>query len=85
MNKKRGEVQREEIVKQFEKTLRTWNNLSKYHRDYILMKEVYHCSPHELDKVEEWRLNLDYSFLMSERKHEMLEQKRAEQKAKLKK
>lgn len=49
------------------------------------MKEVYHCSPFELDEVEEWRLNLDYEFLMAERHHEMIEQKRAEQKAKLKK
>ena len=47
------------------------------------MKEVYHCSPVELDEVEEWRLNLDYDFLMAERHHEYLEAKRREQKAKV--
>lgn len=59
--------------------------MSKYHRDYILIKELYHCSPYELDKVEERRLDLDYSFLMEERHHEYIEQKRAEQKAKINK
>ena len=49
------------------------------------MKEVYHCSPAELDKVEERRLQLDYDFLMAERHHEIIEYKRAEQKSKLKK
>lgn len=57
--------------------------MSKYHRDYVLMKEVYHCSPAELDNVEEWRLNLDYDFLMAERHHELIERKREEQKAKV--
>jgi hypothetical protein len=47
------------------------------------MKEVYHCSPAELDNVEEWRLNLDYDFLMAERHHELIERKREEQKAKV--
>ena len=46
------------------------------------MKEIYHCSPAEIDKVEEWRLSLDYDFLMEERYHEMIEAKRQEQKAK---
>lgn len=49
------------------------------------MKELYHCSPNELDKVEEWRLDLDYKFIMAERHHEYLESKRAEQKAKINK
>ena len=59
--------------------------MSKYHRDYILCKEVYHCSPIDLDDIEEWRLELDFDFLMAERHHEYIEHKRAEQKAKLNK
>ena len=47
------------------------------------MKEVYHCSPADIDKVEERRLNLDFDFLMAERHHEVLEAKRREQKAKI--
>lgn len=72
------------ILKQFRKTLRTWKNVSQEHRDYILMKDVYHCSPTELDEVPERLLNLHFAFLMEEREHEMIETKRAEQKAKSK-
>ena len=45
------------------------------------MKDVYHCSPKELEKVPERELNLHYAFLMSEREYELIESKRAEQKA----
>lgn len=48
------------------------------------MKDVYHCSPKELDQVPERQLNLHFAFLMSEREHEFKESKRAEQKAKQK-
>ena len=70
------------LVEQFSKTLRTWKNVSQEHRDYVLMKEVYHCSPKELEKVPERELNLHFTFLMKEREHEFKESKRAEQKAK---
>jgi len=62
------------------KTLRTNRGVSKEYRDYILIKDVYHCSPAELDNVEERVLDLHYNFLMEERKHEYIESKRAEQK-----
>ena len=58
--------------------------MSSEHRDYILMKEVYHCSPKELEKVPERELNLHFAFLMSEREHEYIESKRAEQRNKQK-
>lgn len=45
------------------------------------MKDVYHCSPKELEKVPERELNLHYAFLMAEREYELIESKRAEQKA----
>lgn len=48
------------------------------------MKEVYHCSPIELERVPEWELNLHFAFLMAEREHEYIEHKRSEQKAKQK-
>lgn len=48
------------------------------------MKEVYHCSPKELEKVPERELNLHFWFLMAEREHDYIESKRAEQKAKQK-
>ena len=48
------------------------------------MKEIYHCSPAELDKVPERELNLHFAFLMAERKHEYIESKRAEQRSKQK-
>ena len=58
--------------------------MSQEHRDYVLMKEIYHCSPIELEKVPERQLNLHFAFLMSEREHEFIESKRAEQKNKQK-
>lgn len=64
--------------------MKTGKNVSQEHRDYVLMKEVYHCSPKELERVPEWELNLHFAFLMSEREHEYIESKRAEQKAKQK-
>lgn len=74
-----------ELIDQFKKTLKTWKNISQEHRDYVLMKEIYHCSPKELEDVPERQLNLHFAFLMSEREHEYIEMKRSEQKAKAKK
>lgn len=48
------------------------------------MKEVYHCSPKELERVSEHELNLHFAFLMAEREHEYIEHKRAEQRSKQK-
>lgn len=48
------------------------------------MKEVYHCSPKELERVPEHELNLHFAFLMAEREHEYIEHKRSEQRAKQK-
>jgi len=44
------------------------------------MKEIYHCTPTELDKQEERILNMHYDFLMAERKHEYIESQREKQK-----
>jgi hypothetical protein len=50
------------------------------YRDYILIKDLYHCTPSELDKQEEKKLQLHFDILMYERKQEYLKSKRSEQK-----
>ena len=64
--------------------MKTWKNLSKEHRDYILIKELYHCPPSELDKEEESVLELHFRMIQEEKKREYIQQQRAEQKAKMK-
>ena len=75
-------VRNKEVLEQFSKTLRTWHNVSKEHRDYILIKELYHCTQSELDEQDENILNLHYEMLMREREREHIENERAKQKAK---
>lgn len=58
--------------------------MTKEHRDYVLMKELYHCTPKELDEQDESVLQLHFTMLQKEREHEYIEQKRAEQRAKMK-
>lgn len=48
------------------------------------MKEIYHCTPSELDKEDERILNMHYEFIMKERQHEYIESQRAKQKAEAK-
>jgi len=68
-----------EIINDFTKTLRTNKWVTREHRDYILIKELYHCTPTELDKQPERILNMHFEMLMEERKHEYIEAKRNEQ------
>jgi len=49
-----------------------------------LIKELYHCTPTEIELQEERKLQLHFEMLQKEREHEFIEQKRAEQKAKMK-
>ncbi len=70
-----------EIIKKFTHSIRSWGEITKEHRDYILIKELYHCSPLELDNVEERVLDLHYSMLMEERKREHIQNERAKQRA----
>ena len=58
--------------------------MTKEHRDYVLIKELYHCTQKELDEQDESVLQLHFKMLQEERKNDYLEQKRAEQKAKMK-
>ena len=63
--------------------MRTWKWVSKDHRDYILMKEVYHCTPTELYKQDENVLNMNYTMLMKEREREKIQAEREKQKARV--
>lgn len=76
-----GVINKQEILKAFWKALRSGWIITKEHRDYILIKELYHCSPSELEQQEEAMLDLHYSMLMEERKQEHIERERAKQKA----
>ena len=58
--------------------------MTKEHRDFVLIKELYHCTQKELDEQDEAVLQLHFRMLQEEKKNEYLEQKRAEQKAKMK-
>ena len=58
--------------------------MTKEHRDFVLIKELYHCTQKELDEQDESVLQLHFRMLQEEKKNEYLEQKRAEQKAKMK-
>ena len=59
--------------------MRNGNWLTKEHRDYILIKELYHCKPSDLDNEDESILNLHFQMIQEERKWEHIQQKRAEQ------
>lgn len=48
--------------------------------DYILIKELYHCTPKELDEQDEYILRLHTEIIILERKQKFLENKRLEQK-----
>jgi len=61
--------------------LRTGSWVSKEHRDYVLIKDLYHCSPTELDNQDDNILNLHYDMMMQERQHEHIEHEREKQRA----
>ena len=78
-----GAEQHQELLKKFKKVIRSWWTIDKEHRDYILCKEVYHCTPKQIDEVEEVVLQLHFDFYNSEKREEYLNTKRAEQKSNL--
>ena len=76
-------VRNNAILEQFAKTLRSWKWLSKEHRDYILIKELYHCKPSDLDNESEHVLNLHFAMIQEERKREHIQSEREKQKSKV--
>lgn len=69
----------DEILKKFQKVIKSWWQITKEHRDYILCKKVYRCSPKDIDEVEESILQLHYDFYNSEKKEEYLVNQREKQ------
>jgi hypothetical protein len=49
-----------------------------------MIKELYHCTPQEFDKIDEYTINLHWQILSMERKQERLKMKRIEQKNNIK-
>lgn len=45
------------------------------------MKEVYHCSPSELDEQDENVLSLHYDFLMKQREYDHIKLQREKQRS----
>ena len=52
--------------------------------DYLLIKNLYHCTPSELDQQDAFILDLHNSFMMIEHKEESLKRRRQEQQQKMK-
>jgi hypothetical protein len=48
--------------------------------DYLLIKELYHCKPTDLDNENEDILRLHFEIMMLERKKDFLDTKRRNQK-----
>lgn len=67
-----------DILREFKKSMKSWWQITREHRDYILMKEIYHCSPSELDNQDEFVLQLHFEFYMAEREEEYYQSKRNE-------
>jgi hypothetical protein len=59
--------------------------ITNEHRDYILIKELYHCKPSDLDNEPERLLQFHFNCLMAERKHEAMQIKKEEQQQQVKK
>lgn len=78
-----GATQHQSLLKKYQSLLKSWGILDKEHRDYILCKEIYHCTPEQLDNVDEYTLQLHFAFYNAEKKEEDLQRKRAEQKSSL--
>lgn len=52
--------------------------------DFLLIRELYHCTPSELDQQDEYITSLHVDFMNIEAEGNKLKNKRAEQQAKLK-
>jgi len=67
------------------KCMNNWWEIPDEYMEYLLIKELYHCTPSQLDKQSYEKTKLHFNILMLERKKEYLDSKRAEQKSSLKK
>lgn len=76
-------MQNKDILNQFIRTLHSWKWLTKEHRDYILIKELYHCKPSDLDNESEHILDLHFAMIQEERKREHIQSERMKQKTRV--
>ena len=53
--------------------------------DYVLIRDLYHCTPLELEEQDQSTLDLHREFMRQEAKWKKIESKRSEQEAKLNK
>ena len=77
-------LRKKKLISQFKKLINNGGQVDKEHRDYILCKEVYHCSPFFLENVEERLLDLHFDFYSLEKEKQRLDAKRQEQQASVK-
>lgn len=57
-----------------------WRSYSRKVRDFVLIKELYNCSPSAIEDVEEEILDAHYMMLIEERKYERDRQKEKDNK-----
>lgn len=50
--------------------------------DFLLMKDVYHCTPSELDEQDASKITLHINFLNMQQEESIKDQRRAEQRSK---
>jgi len=52
--------------------------------DFILMRDIYHCTPSELDEQDDAMIEMHAGFTNVSSKHSHIQSKREQQRAKLK-
>lgn len=62
-----------------------YKSLPQEWADYLLIKELYHCTPEELDRQEYAITEMHIGFLGLQNRSQNIEGKRASQRAKFKK
>ena len=69
------------MIQKIKSCINSWWETPKEYMDYLLIKELYHCTPSELDQQDVYKLKLHFEIIMLERKKEYIDSKRAEQKS----
>lgn len=69
------------MIQKIKSCINSWWETPKEYVDFLLIKELYHCTPSELDEQDTYKINLDFQILMLERKKQFIDSKRAEQKS----
>lgn len=70
------------LIQKIKNNIKNGGAVVDEYRDYILIKELYHCKPSELDSEDDRVLDLHFQIMQMEKKEEYLKIKRAQQKSK---